>query len=256
MSDFKLIINIDDLGLNLDVNRSFFELLELGAVSSATIMTKRNRRAFDDAVSRALKHANRASFGLHLDLDEYFHFDEIQRYGSDETDIIDNYREIISANTDEICKDIVTQIDTLQETGLNVAHIDGHHFIHQFIEILELLVPIMDDKSIDKMRFNPSFYKTKDTLWRAVDLICKADIKVPEVFTDLSGVDLSGDMPVLNVKQPNNSHTNRCFDFVEVMVHTELSTDTSKWTFKQYQFLKENAHKLRRGGLYNFNHDN
>lgn len=238
----KLILNADDFGLRHSINSSIIYLLKNNFITSASIMVKRNIEALKEAVCRAQEFIKTASFGLHLDLDEFFFFDEIGRYGNNENDIIDNYKKIITTNKDDLISDITLQIDTLKSMGLPISHIDGHHFIHQFTEILELLLPIMKQKNIMTMRFNPSFYLSSQHYHSALNLLNRFNIKRPDSFYDLSDI-------MYNNKNIEHEETNT----IEIMIHSEIEDpDASSWTVQQHNYLKNNKDIFHNFHLTNF----
>jgi predicted glycoside hydrolase/deacetylase ChbG (UPF0249 family) len=223
----KLILNADDFGLSHSINESIIDLLNRNLLTSASILVKRNDKAFQEAVYAAKEFNKRVGFGLHLDLDDFFLFDETSHYGNNEKDIIDNFIEVINDRKEAIKKDIILQIETLKQTGLTISHIDGHHFIHQFTAILQLLAPIMNNSEIRAMRFNPSFYVSDGSRTSAVNIIKKYNIKIPHAFCDLSEI----------------MYGNRNLDLeeayiIEVMIHSEVEVPgASSWRIDQYKFL-------------------
>ena len=224
----KIIVNGDDFGMRDTINESIVELVEAGIMSSATIMVKRDGGAFNRAVREAKRLSNRASFGLHLDLDEFFLFDETGHFGNDEYDRAENFQEIISVKKEIIRKDIILQIKSLRGCGITISHIDGHHFIHQFLEVLELIVPLLREQSISAMRFHRDFYRTQDNRERAESIIRKNEVRTPGAFFDLGRI-ASGTAPAWGS------------GIAEVMAHTEIE-DHGYGRLGQYHFL-------RNGGL-------
>jgi predicted glycoside hydrolase/deacetylase ChbG (UPF0249 family) len=162
MKTKRLIINIDDFGIDGDTNRAAFDLITAGKATSASILVKRNETCCKEALGFASRFEGAASFGLHLDLSSYFRFEELGLWGRDETHIVEDYREIFAENRQTIIDDVRRQFDVLEQNGVHVAHVDGHHHVHLFPEILYELVPIMLDRGIRAMRFMKEFYTTPE----------------------------------------------------------------------------------------------
>ncbi|MBF0565095.1 MAG: ChbG/HpnK family deacetylase [Nitrospirae bacterium] len=241
----KLILNADDLGLRRSINASVEELLVKGLITSATIMVKRGADSLKEALDIARKislrelranganntnQARRISFGLHLDLDEYFLFDEIGRYGDNEMDVIENYREIIRDKRAILEKDIRLQLSTLKNNGLVISHVDSHHYVHQLPELLDLLLPIMNEFGIAATRYNPGFYVSEERKRSAMELMKRFGVRHPDGVCDLT--------VLLHDARNLREET---FDVIEVVLHTEYESSDpfSPWRFGQHSFLIE-----------------
>ncbi|MGL4374149.1 MAG: ChbG/HpnK family deacetylase [Turicibacter sp.] len=187
----KVIVNCDDFGMDNATNQAIMELIQNKRITSTSILIKRDKVACHEALLFAKQYGNLASFGLHLDLDEYFKFDELGLYGKDETHIIDQYLEIFTTNKQEIMVDIESQFAIFNEYGLQISHVDGHHHIHLFTEILVELLPIMKKYNVNKMRFIADFYLTPKKLAAIKLLLLENSIMVPDKFID--NLTLTGD---------------------------------------------------------------
>ena len=128
----RLIVNCDDFGMDAVTNQAIMELIENNKISSTSILVKRNKEVCHEALIFSKAYSDKISFGLHLDLDEYFKFDELGLWGKDEEHIIDNYVEIFENNKEKIIADIKRQFAIFKEYGLQILHIDGHHHVHLF----------------------------------------------------------------------------------------------------------------------------
>jgi predicted glycoside hydrolase/deacetylase ChbG (UPF0249 family) len=239
----KLILNADDFGLNHSINKSIIDLLNRNLLTSASIMVKRNDKAFQEAVYAAKEFNKKIGFGLHLDLDDFFLFDETGHYGNNEKDIIENFIEVINDKKEAIKKDIILQIKALKQMGLTISHIDGHHFVHQFTALLQLLAPIMNNCEISAMRFNSNFYLSDGSRTSAVNIIKKYNIKTPHAFCDLSEI-MYGNRN-LDIE---DSYT------TEVMIHSDVEVPkTSSWRVDQYKFLLKSQRLFDSLKLVSFN---
>lgn len=231
----RVIITGDDFGLTFAINRSIRNSIEKGVMNAASIMVLRDKRALEDAISMAQKIEKKASLGLHLDLDHWFRFDETGHYGMNENDVIHEFREIIEKNRAAIADDINAQVEILIENSIPVSHCDGHHNIHLFPDILDLLVPVMKKNNIPAMRFNADFYCPGERLAEAEKIIATAGITVPDQFYDLSEI-MSGRK---NVDSTENST-------VEIMAHT-CTEDNRYGRVDQYHYLLQHGSDLLKG---------
>jgi predicted glycoside hydrolase/deacetylase ChbG (UPF0249 family) len=108
----QCIVNVDDFGISLGVNRGILEAHHAGVVTSASLMV--DGEAVDDAVAAA--HANRnLSVGLHVCLTE-----------EDGTALIDLEDE--AACQAEVARQL-RRFDELM--GRPPTHLDSHHHVHR-----------------------------------------------------------------------------------------------------------------------------
>ena len=61
-----VIVNADDFGQSVNVNRAIIDCFQKGLISSTTIMA--NMPAFDDAVDLAIENGFHQTVGVHLNL--------------------------------------------------------------------------------------------------------------------------------------------------------------------------------------------
>lgn len=138
----RLIVNADDFGLTLGVNRAIIEAHTQGIVTSATLMA--NSAAFDDAVQLAHSHP-KLGVGCHLVLvdgsplldpadvpsllagDRTFHRD----IGSFALRAITG-----RLHEKEIEAEATAQVRKLQSAGITVRHVDTHKHTHLFPAVL------------------------------------------------------------------------------------------------------------------------
>jgi predicted glycoside hydrolase/deacetylase ChbG (UPF0249 family) len=180
----KLIVNADDFGLTVGVNRAIVETHNGGVVSSTTLMA--NGPAFEDAVTVA-RSAPNLSIGCHVVL--------VDGKPVSPPDAVDTMLAIRSAqpgrfysslsafaaramlggfDRDQLVAEVVAQIRKIQSAGLLVTQLDTHKHAHIFPEILAALLraaricgvrairnPIVPVKAIPARQF-----KDKRELWK------------------------------------------------------------------------------------------
>jgi hopanoid biosynthesis associated protein HpnK len=145
----RLIINADDFGLTLGVNRAIVEAHCHGVVTSSTLMA--NSQAFDDAVEHA-KSASGLSVGCHLVL-----VDGTPVRGAQQAQTLSDtkfpdgrfYQSLNSfalraiggrIHADEIEAEVTAQIRKVQAAGVAVSHLDTHKHTHIFPQVLRPLL--------------------------------------------------------------------------------------------------------------------
>ncbi|MGO9403786.1 MAG: carbohydrate deacetylase [Terriglobales bacterium] len=145
-----LIVNADDFGLTVGVNRAIVESHSGGVVSSATLMA--NGAAFADALSAA-RSMPKLSVGCHVVLvngtpvSAPESVDTLLAIRSAEPDKFYSSLSAFAARAmlggfdrDQLVAEITAQIRKLQSSGLQVTHLDTHKHAHMFPEILAALV--------------------------------------------------------------------------------------------------------------------
>jgi hopanoid biosynthesis associated protein HpnK len=137
----RLIVNADDFGFTVGVNRAIVEAHTRGVVTSSTLMA--NGPAFAEAVELA-KGTPRLSIGCHVLLTDGRPLLTAEQLPSITADT--NFRDgMISfavraiaggMKADEITAEATAQIRKIQSAGIAVSHIDSHKHTHLFPKIL------------------------------------------------------------------------------------------------------------------------
>ncbi len=143
----RLIINADDFGLTLGINRAIAELHQARALTSATLMA--TGPAFDDAV--AISHAHPfLGVGCHVVLTDGVPVsrpDEIAsllgRDGKTFRPSLPDFAQALFrgiVREDEIERETMAQIDKLQSAGIRITHLDTHKHTHLFPSVTRPLL--------------------------------------------------------------------------------------------------------------------
>ncbi|MDW5266205.1 MULTISPECIES: ChbG/HpnK family deacetylase [Acidobacteriaceae] len=162
----RLIINADDFGLTLGVNRAIAELHQAHVLTSATLMA--TGAAFDDAI--AIARANPSlGVGCHVvltDGEPVSPPDSIPTLlGADgknfRPSLFDFMQALIRGNIreEEIEREAVAQIQKLQRAGIAVTHLDTHKHTHLFPAVARPLLRVAQRCSIGAVRnpFEPAW---------------------------------------------------------------------------------------------------
>ncbi len=157
-SHIRAIVNADDLGISLSVNKQIEDGIKQGVVSSTTLLV--NAPAFEDGV-RIAKLYQHVSVGVHLNLIEFApltNVDVFKEFGIVGCD--GNFVEgaIFIANcSDELLRKAVfeewdAQITKFEAAGLKPTHIDSHEHTHTIIPLMDVLCAVMDKHGIKHVR--------------------------------------------------------------------------------------------------------
>lgn len=155
----KVIINADDLGISNEVNESIELLMDMNAISSASILA--NGDAFN-AVKNIVGRHPAISFGVHLNLSEFKPLTKSEvlfRYGitnSEGSFVKGALRNALFTNElkHAIYIEWYAQIKKIQESGIKVTHLDGHHHCHTQPELYGILKLVAHELGIKRIRQN------------------------------------------------------------------------------------------------------
>src|SRR6516164_6132620 len=162
----RLIINADDFGLTLGINRAIIELHRAGVLTSATLMAA--GPAFDDAA--ALAHSNPSlGVGCHIVLTDGTPASPPETIptllGPDSKtfrpSLIDFLQALLRGRIreDDIEREAFAQIHKLQQAGIPITHVDTHKHTHLFPAVARPLLRVLERTSVSAIRnpFEPAF---------------------------------------------------------------------------------------------------
>jgi predicted glycoside hydrolase/deacetylase ChbG (UPF0249 family) len=138
-----LVVNADDFGQSLGVNRGIIEAHEKGIVTSASLMVRWPAAA--EAALYARKHD--LDLGLHIDLGEW-RFD-----GNNWTPI---YEVVPLDDPRAVALEINSQLATFRAlAGRDPTHLDSHQHVHLRETVRPVVEEIANDFGIPARRLNP-----------------------------------------------------------------------------------------------------
>lgn len=156
----RLIINADDLGRTREVNEAIFTLMDLGLVTSATIMA--NSPRVEEALAQ-LARFPRCSFGIHLNVTEFQPLTHLPALAL-LLDRAGNFSLIKFRQTAlkmplrrAIFEEWSCQVRRLQASGLVISHIDSHQGVHTDGRLLGALKHLQIKFGIRKVRIRENF---------------------------------------------------------------------------------------------------
>ena len=155
----RLIVNADDLGLTVGVNRAILEAHQRGIVTSATLMA--NGSAFQEAVKLAAQ-APSLAIGCHVDLIQLRPVSPLERVPTlvAGQHFRPGFTRFASGamrgriNVAEIVAEATAQMRALQSAGLTVSHFDTHKHTHIFPPVLKGLLRAAKECGVRAVR-NP-----------------------------------------------------------------------------------------------------
>ena len=154
----RIIINADDLGKDSQVNNKISEALQNGFITSSTIMA--NTELWDE-VHKIVDANPKASFGVHLNLTEGKAFTKqpvfVERGVVDDNNCFTKKIREVNLNDAELQKAVRQEWDAqikrvVEEQGITITHLDGHHHIHTQYAFREILSSLAEKWRIRYVR--------------------------------------------------------------------------------------------------------
>jgi chitin disaccharide deacetylase len=140
----RLIVNGDDFGLSLGVNRGFVKAYEQGILTSASLMVRYPAAA--EAACYGREHPD-LSLGLHVDLGEWAYRDE---------DWVPLYEVVSLEDGKEVADEVARQLATFRRlVGRNPTHIDSHQHVHLRESVRPIALKIASDLAVPLRHCSP-----------------------------------------------------------------------------------------------------
>lgn len=193
----RIIVNADDCGYSQSVNERIENAITQGKITSTTVMA--NMSDLDGAARLYKEYNETISFGFHLNLTEGQPLLKNQQlldlgfYIEKEGSVFFNgspyRRKFLSKGAREgIYKEVLAQAEKIKDSGIDLSHIDSHHFIHQAFFMIPLLPKLCDQLHVYKVRnywnYYPSFiHRALKSCWSKSLLIQNKRIVLPEWFS-------------------------------------------------------------------------
>ncbi len=157
----RLIINADDCGRNTIVNQKIKYYLEVGVLTSTTVMA--NMDDFEGAINLYQDYSNYISFGAHLNLTQGSPLTDpsvFLKYGFckeiDEKIVFNGmpfrWKYINSELRSVIYKELSAQIGKIRNAGICISHVDSHQHIHFAPCLTSVFASVAKDNRILRIR--------------------------------------------------------------------------------------------------------
>lgn len=158
MNIMKVIINADDFGINEVVTSEIERMIEMGAITSTTIMA--NGACLPEVKRFADLHPE-VSFGIHFCISEFESITKSQtfyKYGllNDDGTFVKHKIFTLESYPDDlrdaIREELESQVLILENLGIKISHADSHHHSHTIPKISDVFIDVMKKNGINRVR--------------------------------------------------------------------------------------------------------
>ena len=172
----RLIINADDFGLSEGVNRGIEKAISQGIVSSTTVMVNMPK-AYE--IVNFLKKNPKVGVGIHINLTLGNPINHPLRIRSlvNEDGVFLGGKELLKRaflgklKKEEIYLEVKAQIQKFFDWGIIPTHIDSHQRCHLFKDIYPVILEVMREFRINKMRTHRRWFIFNNSRNRRLNLI-------------------------------------------------------------------------------------
>lgn len=154
----QLLVNADDFGRHMLINRAVAECVERGCLRSATLMP--GGRAFDDAVAVARAHPA-LGVGIHFTLVNGFPVcppEDIPSLVTEDGVFYDNHVQFVKRflagriRMEDVRRELAAQAEKMERTGLALTHVDSHQHMHVLPGIFSTVLDAAAALHLDAVR--------------------------------------------------------------------------------------------------------
>ena len=162
ISHFKILVNADDFGRHVLINRAVAEAVTRGILRSATLMP--GGVAFDDAVEIARTHPA-LGVGIHLTLvngNPVCNPKDIPSLVDETGHFYDNHGIFVKRyfagkiSREDIRRELFAQVQKMQKTGLPLTHIDSHQHMHMLPGVIDIALLAAESVGLSATRISLS----------------------------------------------------------------------------------------------------
>jgi predicted glycoside hydrolase/deacetylase ChbG (UPF0249 family) len=179
MAERRLVVNADDFGRSLGINRGIIEAHERGIVSSASLMVR-----WPAAVEAAANARRRPalSVGLHVDLGEWTWRDGFVRLVYSVAPLHDQ-----AAVEDEVARQLARFQDVM---GRDPTHLDSHRHVHAREPVRSVLAAVAEKLGVPLRGANGHIHHSDAFYGRTAN-----ETPVPEAITVTTLLRLLSELP-------------------------------------------------------------
>lgn len=165
-----VIINADDCGINKEVDAQIERFIQLGKITSTTVMA--NMEDLGGAKRLYDTYKDTISFGVHVNLTDGEPLTRSQAlldYGyykeEDGKVVLNGYpfinKRIPKRLHQEIINECVAQINKVRDYGINISHVDSHHLMLTSQSMIGMTPAVLKSASVKKMRRARNYIERK-----------------------------------------------------------------------------------------------
>lgn len=153
-----IIINADDFGRHVEINRAVEEGLVHGCLRSATVMP--GGAAFAGAIDIARRHEE-LGLGVHFTLVDghpILPTEEIPSLVGAEGDFLPDHTALLKrylkggVNLEEVRRELAAQLQKVEATGIPISHVDSHQHMHTLPGIIDIVLDLAARAGIRAVR--------------------------------------------------------------------------------------------------------
>jgi predicted glycoside hydrolase/deacetylase ChbG (UPF0249 family) len=219
-SDNKIIVNADDFGYNIAINKAILRSFQSMLITSTSLMV--NMPGFEDAVQLvSTQRFLSKKIGLHLNLTEGYPLSqEIRkcRRFCDGSGLFIYHRKqplffLTPQEQKAIYQEMKAQIEKMIQAGIIPSHLDSHHHVHTEWAIMKLAIRLGKEYGVKKIRLTRNMGKQKGYSKKAYKYFLNGYLKH---FAGITGTNYFGDiddMREMMKARPPKGKT------IEIMVH-------------------------------------
>ncbi len=254
----RVILHADDFGYDKDTTQATIELLECGALTSATIMP--TMPAAEEAIAYAAAH-KQFSFGVHLT-----YVDGLKpALKKDDSTLLDANGLFYPSNDvrkkaiklalkkEDIVEESLAQIGIVVKGGVELSHLDSHGHLHKFPSFLLALSEIKKHCGVEKVRRVQNVFINKPGLSptailnKCFDWSIAHSCRTTDYFY-MSANNLDTGWADAIIDQMDCLPQNAT---IEVGVHPgHADTDEERWRIAEYNDMIDFAEKIRKQGKH------
>lgn len=165
-----VIINADDCGINKEVDAQIERFIQLGKITSTTVMANMDDLAGAKRLYDSYK--DKISFGVHVNLTDGEPLTSSQAlldygyYKEEEGKVVLNGYPFINKRIpkrlhQDIINECVAQINKVRDYGINISHIDSHHLMLTSQSMISMTPTVLKLAGVKKMRRARNYIEKK-----------------------------------------------------------------------------------------------
>jgi len=197
----RLIVHADDFGELPEITTGICHAIEAGVVTSTSIMA--NMPGTEDALRRVPALAERASFGVHLNLCEGRALTHAPSL-TDESGQFHPKRALFARALmrqlarREVEAEVTAQIARIHDAGVRVSHVDGHKHLHQLPLVRDVVAEVLPRFAIERVRVTrlgrfsdvdkPATLVREALAWQSGHAFRRAKLRSPARILDLQAI--------------------------------------------------------------------
>ena len=155
MPDHQIVVHADDFGETIAITDGIRAAIEGGTVTSTTIMA--NMPGTSDALLKVQSLADRASFGVHLNLCEGKPLTSGPTLVDERGQFHRKRALFLRAATGRLAladveAEITAQVSLVRDAGVRISHLDGHKHLHQLPVVAEAVARVLPRFGVQRVR--------------------------------------------------------------------------------------------------------